>query len=119
LLVLLSDLKPCIATLRLGYQQVLQLFHVDLDHVDGHLEADVRVLIVRNSLKNLVGSHRYNSSISAVPEHRVRLAGPGLPIGKHCYVETLPRLVEHALAEHIPSLCLITVVGSSCRFVVA
>lgn len=92
----LTDLQ----ILRRRIDQIMDLFHVDLDHGDFYLEFHF-LTRVTNLLEN-VADHAWNhTSLGLIcdvrTQHGVRLARTGLSISEHCAIESLHYAFDNRL----------------------
>ena len=68
------------------YEEVLDLFHVNFDHLHGDLVTHIRVSLSIDLFEKLSSCNGDNSSIAWVSEDRVGLSSTRLTIGEDCVV---------------------------------
>lgn len=107
--LVLSYLQWCAALTFLD-EQVINFFHVDLDHVHRHLVLHVWISVRLDALEDFIRSLWHDATVRTIAEHRVRFARACLAVSKHGDIKSSPRLVKHAVAEQVPRFGLVAVV---------
>ena len=83
------------STLCWSHEEILDLLHVDFDHLYGDLIAYHGVLLIANLFEHFGGGQRNDTLVITVTEDRVRFARTSLTVGKDCIVKALPSLLQH------------------------
>ena len=91
------------------HKQVLDLLHIDFDHLYLDLELDVGILVLSYPLEDTRGSLGYDTVIPLVAKGREGLTSTGLPVSEDSAVKTLPGLVKDLLSDEVPSFLLINI----------
>ena len=83
------------ATLACRHEQVLDLLHIDLDHLDSNLISNVRVCFGTDLGEHFSCSERDDALVTWVPENRVRFSGTSLTVSENRIIQTFPSLLKH------------------------
>jgi hypothetical protein len=77
----------------------LELFFIDLDDSNSHLESEGLVSVSIDSLEELSSTNRDDTLVGPISKLRVGLARASLTIGKECAIEARPCLIENLDTE--------------------
>lgn len=91
------------------YEQILNFLVVNLHHWDLNFILFIRLSIISNTGKNLLATNRYNSFVTAISNHRIRLSWSCLSISKEATVIALPSIIQDLYAYLFEYLSLISI----------
>jgi len=75
-------------------QQILNLLHVDFDHLDGDFESHVGINLFSHLDEELCGGHRDDTWVTLVAEDGERLARTSLSVCEDRIVDTFPSFFQ-------------------------